>query len=194
MHPVIFEKTRDGETVYDIYSRLVKDRILFLNEAVNTDVATTLSATMLFLDSQKSKDPISIYINCTGGLIEAGLFTIYDTMQYIHSEIKTVCIGEAYSAASAILMSGAKGKRLAFPNATIMIHNVQAGTCGFSHAIEKDAARIKSINDRIVQMYVKHTGQKEKIIRDVMKEETYFTAAEALKFGLIDKIVEPKSF
>jgi len=180
--------------VYDIFSRLAKDNILFLQGEITTEESNSLAAALLFLGSQASKSPPSIYINSPGGLITSGLFTIYDTMQYLKTKVKTVCIGEALSAASIILAAGSKGMRLAFPNATIMLHNLGAGVHGFSHEIEKNSERFKKLNERVVQLYVKHTGQKESTIRGVMKEETYFTAEEALKFGLIDKIVEPKSF
>jgi ATP-dependent Clp protease protease subunit len=196
MHPMVYEKTRDGEALYDIYSRLVKDRIIFLKSVIDEDEATTICATLLFLDSQppKKKKPISIYINSPGGLVHPGLWTIYDTMTFISSPVRTVCIGEAYSAAASLLMAGEKGMRLAFPNSRMMIHNVQSGTVGAAHEIEKSAALIKHTNDAIVKLVMKHTKQKEKIVREAMKEEKYFTAEEAVKWGIIDKIIEPKSF
>ena len=196
MSPMVYEKTKNGEALYDIYSRMVKERIVFLHDAVGTEEATTLCATLLFLDSQglKNKEPISIYINSPGGLVHSGLWTIYDTMNYITSPIQTVCIGEAYSAASVILMAGTKGKRLAFPHSQIMVHNVLAGVHGSSHEIDKEAKRILKTNDDIVKVVMKHTGKREKVVRDALKEETYFSAEEALKWGIIDKIVSPKSF
>jgi len=196
MHPMVYEKTRNGEALYDIYSRLVKERILFLQDAIEVDDATTLCATLLYLDSQppKKKSPISIYINSPGGLVHPGLWTIYDTMQYIRSPIRTVCIGEAYSVASCILMAGDKGHRFAFPNSRIMIHNVSAGAIGPSHEITKTAKRIELSNEGIVKLVVKHTGKKEKVVREALKEETYFSAEEAVEWGIIDKIVEPRSF
>lgn len=194
---MVYEKTKNGEALYDIYSRLIKDRIIFLSDEINVEDATTICATLLFLDSQGSKgkkSPISIYINSPGGLVHNGLWTIYDTMRYIGSPVKTVCIGEAYSAASCILMAGEKGMRSAFPNSRIMIHNVRSGAMGASHEMEKEVELIKLSNNRIVKLVQDHTGKSEEEIKLAMKEETYFTAQEALEWGIIDKIVEPSSF
>ena len=150
----ISEKTQRGETFYDVYSRLAKDRILFLSPAygktsIDGEVATTLTAALLFLDMQNSKKEIQIFINSPGGTVANGLFTIYDTMQYIKSPIKTVCIGQAYSAASLILGAGTKGKRKAYENAEIMIHEVQAGFSGSAAETERESKRIKRLNSKL---------------------------------------------
>lgn len=189
MIPIIVEYTKNGEQVYDIFSRLVKDRIYFIKEPIETEMASTLCACLLFLDRQ-STEPISIFINSPGGLIYPGLFCIYDTMNYIKSPVKTICIGESYSAASTVLMAGTKGQRKAFPNASIMLHNVAGGARGFSHEIIKEANRIQDCNERIIKIAMKHTGKSYDEVKSVMKEETYFSAEKALEWGIIDEIVE----
>lgn len=194
MKPFIYEKTKDGEVMYDVFSRLVKDRIVFLEGEIDSDIATTVSATLLFLAAQDPTKLISLYINSPGGLVHPGLFTIYDTMSYINAPVQTVCIGEAYSAASMLLAAGTPGNRLAFENADIMIHEVQAGTIGASSKIERDAARIKRTNDKLIRLLAKHTKQTEKTVRELCEKDTYFSASEAVKFGLIDRVVKTKSF
>jgi ATP-dependent Clp protease protease subunit len=193
MSPYIYEKTKDGEMMYDVFSRLVKDRIVFLSGEVNTDIATTISATLLWLDNQDHDKEISLYLNSPGGLVHSGLFTIIDTMNYIKAPVKTVCIGEAYSAAALILSNGTKGRRLAFENSNIMIHDIQAGTIGSFTNMEKDIKRFKHTNDRLMNILSKNTGKTISEIKEQSKEDSYFTAKEALKFGLIDKIVKSNS-
>jgi ATP-dependent Clp protease protease subunit len=188
--PMIFEKTRDGEVLYDVYSRLVKERIIFLSEDVDAVTGTTIAATLLWLDHQNNKD-ISLYINTSGGTISDGLFTIYDTMQYIKSDVQTVCIGEAYSAGAVLLAAGTQGKRMAFANAEIMIHEVQSGLEGSSSEIEKQSKRIKRLGDTLYEIMARHTGQSLDKIKDDCQEEMYLTAKEALDYGIIDKIVLP---
>lgn len=187
--PLVVEKTRHGEMVYDIYSRLAKERILFLTEQIDNESATSLCATMIWLDSQNKK-PISLYINSPGGNVQDGLITIYDTMQYIKSPIHPVCIGEAYSAAALILCAGAKGYRLAYPNSEIMIHSIQAGIAPGSHyELNKEMARINKYNDKVLKLLSKHSGRSIKELSDICKEDTFLSPEEAIKFGLLDKVV-----
>ena len=188
--PLIFEKTRDGEILYDVYSRLVKNRIIFLSEEIDSEVGTTIAATLLWLDYQKSKD-ISLYINTNGGTISDGLFTIYDTMQYIKSDIQTVCIGEAYSAGAVLLAAGTQGKRKAFENAEIMIHEVQSELFGASSELEKQGRRIKKMGASLYEIMARHTGQTLEKIKADCQEEKYLTAKEALEYGIIDKVIMP---
>lgn len=189
--PYIIEKTKDGEAMYDVFSRLIKDRIVFLQDEVEFSSATTLAATLLWLDHQNDEDDISLYINTPGGTITDGLFTIYDTMQYVKSPVKTVCIGEAFSAGAFILASGSKGKRMAFPNAHVMIHEVQAGSDGPVSEIEKETKRLTQLSDRLFDLLARHTGNPIGQIKTDCQEEIYMTAQEALEYGIIDKIVVP---
>jgi ATP-dependent Clp protease protease subunit len=189
-NPFIYEKTREGEAIYDIYSRLAKDRIVFLSEDVDAETATTICATLLYLDSQSHTKPIKLYINSPGGEIHAGLFTIYDTMNYIAAPVHTVCIGEAYSAASMILSAGEKGERVAFPNAHIMIHEVQNFTGSWQSATDtvKKAKRVDDLNKKLIHLISEHSGQSLDKVTEVVKETTYFSPEEAVEFGLIDRI------
>jgi ATP-dependent Clp protease protease subunit len=192
IHPMIYEKTRDGEMLYDVFSRLIKDRVVFLSDEITGEVGTTIAATLLFLDNQSSTKEISLYVNSPGGTVCDGLFTIYDTMQYIKAPIKTVCIGEACSAAAVLLSAGTPGKRYAFPNATIMIHEIQIGELsGTGTHIEKEAKRIKVLNDKILSTVAKHCSQTLEKVKSDCKEDFYLTAEEALAYGLIDSIVKP---
>ena len=159
MSPFIYEKTKDGEVMYDVFSRLVKDRAVFLTGEINTEVASTLAATLLFLDNQDHTKEISLYINSPGGLVHSGLFTIHDTMNYIKAPIQTICIGEAYSAAAMILSSGAKGMRLAFENADIMVHGIQVGLFPDNISnLSKDVLRFNSWNTKLINILSKNTG------------------------------------
>lgn len=193
MQPFIYEKTRDGEVMYDVYSRLVKDRIVFLLGEVTTENATSISATLLFLDSQDHTKPISLYINSPGGLVHSGLFTIIDTMNYIKAPVQTLCVGEAYSAAAMILSAGAKGMRMAFENADIMIHDIQSGTIGSISTMDRDVKRMKNRNERLISILSKNTGQPVQKIRELFEKDTFFSAKEALEFGIIDRIIKPNS-
>ncbi len=188
--PLIFEKTKDGEILYDVYSRLQKERIIFLSEEIDADVGTSIAATLLWLDHQSDKD-ISLYINTNGGTVSDGLFTIYDTMQYIKSPIQTVVIGEAYSAGAVILAAGSPGKRMAFPNAEIMLHEVQSEIGGSGSEIAKESKRIERMGDTLYEIVARHTGQKIDKIKDDCSEDFFLSAKEALAYGIIDKIVKP---
>lgn len=186
--PLIWERTKEGEAMYDVFSRLVKDRIVFLAGDIDTEGATTIAATLLFLDNQSHTKPISLYINSPGGYVHSGLFTIYDTMNYIKAPIKTVCVGEAYSAAAMILAAGEPGMRLALPNSHIMIHEATAGAHGPTTEIVKHAERIKLWNDRLIELMAKHTKTSITKIRKLIKEETYLNAEDAKKLGIIDEV------
>jgi ATP-dependent Clp protease protease subunit len=190
IQPVIFERTKDGEMLYDVYSRLQKERIIFLSEEINADVGTAISATLLWLDHQSDKD-ISLYINTNGGSVSDGLFTIYDTMQYIKSPVQTVVIGEAYSAGAVILAAGTPGKRMAFPNAEIMLHELQSEVGGSGSEIAKESKRLQRMADTLYEIVSRHTGQTVDKIKDDCSEDFFLTAKEALAYGLIDKIVKP---
>lgn len=191
INPMIYEKTRDGEMWYDIYSRLVKERILFISgeDGINSEDAVAISATLLFLDHQSKTKDISIYINSPGGSTD-GLFTIYDTMQAIKAPIKTICMGEACSAAALLLGAGTKGKRFAFENATIMVHEVQvSGMAGTGSEIKREAARVEKLNEKIIETISVHTGQPIEKVKNDLKFDYYLTAKEAIEYGLIDGIV-----
>ena len=186
--PTVIEKSQYGERAYDIYSRLLRERIIFLGTQVDDHVANLIIAQLLFLESEDKDKPISLYINSPGGSVSSGL-AIYDTMQYIKPEVHTICLGLAASMAATLLAAGQKGKRFALPNAEIMIHQVMGGAQGQATDIAihaKEILRIKELTNKILS---KHTGQKlEKVAEDV--ERDYFmTAPEAKKYGLIDKII-----
>ncbi len=193
MNPVIIEKTKNGEIHYDIYSRLVKDRIIFLHEEINAEVASTIVATLLYLNLKDSDDPISIYINSPGGTVTNGLFTIYDTIQRIEAPVETVCVGEAYSAAAVILAAGTKGKRKAYPNSKVMIHNIQiSGMWGDTKDIVREAKLIEEENKKLLEVLARHSGNTlEKVTKDCTKD-FYMTAEEAVKYGIVDEILIPK--
>lgn len=178
---------------FDVISRLVKDRILFLTDEVEIGVATELVAALLYLDLQNPDKEITIYINSQGGDTQSGLLTIYDTMQFIKSPVKTICIGEAYSSAAVLLASGTKGLRFAAPNSKIMIHSLQLGNLsGTQQEIEEETKLCKKLNDTVMKIIASHTGQNiKKVKRDCLKDK-YFTAEEAIKYGLIDGIVVGK--
>ena len=176
----------------DIFSRLAQERIIFLYEEIDASIATSISATMMLMDIDDSVKPITLYINSRGGTIEDGLLTIYDTLQYIKSPVKTVCIGEAYSSAAVILSAGTKGFRFAYPNARIMIHNIQIEEMsGTQKEIQDEAKRTKELNSTMMKITAKHTGQVlKKVSRDCNKDK-YFTAEAAVKYGLIDHVIIP---
>jgi len=187
----IYEKTKDGEGAYDVYSRLLQDRIIFLHEEINSEVASRVIASLLYLD-KKSKKEISIYINSPGGEVAAGL-AIYDMMQFTSSPIKTICVGTACSAAADLLAAGSPGKRLATPNSEIMIHSVSAELSGSNKEIQEEAARLKVLHKRSIELLALHTGQTfSKVSKDCEKDK-YMTAQEALEYGIIDKILMPKA-
>jgi len=190
--PMVIEQTTRGERAYDIYSRLLKERIIFLVGPVNDNVASVVTAQMLFLESEDPKKEIYFYINSPGGLVTAGL-GIYDTMQYIKSPVSTLCIGQASSMGSFLLAAGAKGKRFSLPNSRIMVHQPSAGFQGQATDIEIHAKEIISLKKRLNLIYSKHTGKSEKEISDALERDNFMTAEEAKKFGLIDSVVEKRS-
>jgi len=186
--PMVVETTNRGERAYDIYSRLLKERIIFLTGPVDDGVASLIAAQFLFLESENPSKDIAFYINSPGGAVTAGL-AIYDTMQYVRPEISTVCIGMAASMGSLLLSAGAKGKRFALPNARIMIHQPSGGTQGQATDIEIQAKEILKLRDRLNQIYVKHTGQTVDVIEKSVDRDRYMSPDEAKEFGLIDEVV-----
>ena len=189
--PYVIEQTGRGERSYDIYSRLLKDRIIFLGSEVVDDVANSIVAQLLFLESEDPDKDINLYINSPGGSVTAGL-AIYDTMQYIKPQVSTICVGLAASMGAILLAGGAKGKRLALPNAEIMIHQPLGGARGQASDIEIQAKNIIKTKERMNKILARHTGQDfETVARDTDRDN-YMTADEALKYGLIDKIIEAR--
>jgi len=186
--PMVVETTNRGERAYDIYSRLLKERIIFLTGAVDDHVASLVCAQLLFLESENPKKDIACYINSPGGVVTAGL-AIYDTMRYIRPDISTVCIGQAASMGSLLLCCGAKGKRYALPNSRIMMHQPSGGAQGQATDIEIQAREILKLRERLNQIYVDHTGQPLKVIEEAVERDRFMSPEEALKFGLIDEIV-----
>lgn len=187
--PTVIEKTSYGERSYDIYSRLLKDRVIFLGGPIHDGVANSIIAQLLFLESQDKEKDIKIYINTPGGSVTDGM-AIYDTMMYVKPDIQTICIGMAASMGATLLAAGAQGKRFALPNAEIMIHQVMGGAEGQASDIQIHAEHIIRIKERLNKILAKHTGQKlEKVIKD--SDRDYFmTADEALKYGVVDKIIK----
>ena len=189
--PYVIEQTGRGERSYDIYSRLLKDRIIFLGSEIIDDVANSIVAQMLFLESEDPEKDISIYINSPGGSVTAGL-AIYDTMQYIKPQVSTICVGLAASMAAILLAGGAKGKRLALPNAEVMIHQPLGGARGQASDIEIQAKNIIKTKERMNRILASHTGQDYETIARDTDRDNYMTADEALTYGLIDKIIEAR--
>ena len=190
--PMVVEQTGRGERAYDIYSRLLKERIIFLVGQINDNVASLVTAQLLFLESENPKKEISFYINSPGGLVTAGL-GIYDTMQYIRSPITTLCIGQASSMGSFLLAAGEKGHRLSLPNSRIMVHPPSAGFQGQATDIEIHAKEIISLKKRLNEIYAKHTGRSIEEIKDALERDKFMTPNEAKDFGLIDKVVEKRN-
>ncbi|MDD5499051.1 MAG: ATP-dependent Clp protease proteolytic subunit [Dehalococcoidales bacterium] len=186
--PTVIEKSSDGERAYDIYSRLLKDRIIMLGGSINDAVANNIIAQLLFLDKQDKKTDISLYINSPGGVVSSAL-AIYDTMNYIKADVSTVCVGMAASAASLLLSSGAKGKRLVLPNAEIMIHQVMGGAEGQASDIEISARQILRVKANLNKILAKNTGQPLSKIEQDSDRDFYMDAEEAKKYGIVDKIV-----
>lgn len=187
--PTVIEQTNRGERAFDIYSRLLKERIIFLTGEVNDQVSSLICAQLLFLESENPKKDISFYINSPGGVVTAGL-AMYDTMQYIKPDVSTVCVGQAASAGSLLLMGGAADKRFSLPNSRIMVHQPSGGARGQATDIEIQAQEILRLRKMLNDLYVKHTGQKLTSIEKAMERDTFMGPEEAVKFGLIDKIVE----
>ncbi len=190
--PYVIEQTGRGERSYDIYSRLLKDRIIFLGSEIVDDVANSIVAQMLFLESEDPDKDINLYINSPGGSVTAGL-AIYDTMQYIKPQVSTICVGLAASMGAILLAGGAKGKRLALPNAEVMIHQPLGGARGQASDIEIQAKNIIKTKERMNRILASHTGQDYETIARDTDRDNYMTADEALKYGLIDKIIEARS-
>ena len=190
--PMVVEQSNRGERAYDIYSRLLKERIIFLVGTVNDSVATLVTAQLLYLESENPKKEISFYINSPGGLVTSGL-GIYDTMQYIKPPVSTLCIGQASSMGSFLLAAGEKGKRFSLPNSRIMIHQPSAGYQGQATDIEIHAKEILALKGRLNKIYAKHTKKSEDEIKKALERDYFLTPNEAKDFGLIDSVVEKKS-
>ena len=189
--PMVVEQSSRGERAYDIYSRLLKERIVFVVGPMNDAVASLVTAQLLFLESEDPKKEISLYINSPGGLVTAGL-GIYDTMQYIKPEVSTLCIGQAASMGSFLLAAGSKGKRLSLPNSRIMVHQPSAGFQGQATDIEIHANEVMSLKKRLNEIYSKHTGKSVDQIKQALERDNFMTPDHAKDFGLIDKVVEKR--
>jgi ATP-dependent Clp protease protease subunit len=189
--PMVVEQSSRGERAYDIYSRLLKERIVFLVGPINDSVATLVTAQLLFLESENPKKEIYFYINCPGGLVNAGL-GVYDTMQYVKSPVSTLCIGQASSMGSFLLTAGENGKRFSLPNSRIMVHQPSAGFQGQATDIEIHANEIMLLKKRLNEIYSKHTGRTVEEIKNALERDKFMTPQEAKEFGLIDKVVEKR--
>ena len=186
--PMVVEQTNRGERAYDIYSRLLKERIIFLTGGIGDEVASLVTAQLLFLESENPTKDISVYINSPGGLVTSGL-AIYDTMQYVRPAVATLCIGQAASMGSLLLAAGASGQRFALPNARIMLHQPSGGFQGQATDIEIHAKEILSLRQRLNEIYVSHTGQDLAVIEDSLERDKFMTPDEAKEFGLVDDVV-----
>ncbi|HIF58649.1 MAG TPA: ATP-dependent Clp endopeptidase proteolytic subunit ClpP [Rhodospirillales bacterium] len=189
--PMVVETTNRGERAYDIYSRLLKERIIFVTGGIEDHVSSVICAQLLFLESENPKKDIAMYINSPGGVVTSGL-AIYDTMQYIRPAVSTVCIGQAASMGSLLLAAGEKDKRFALPNSRIMIHQPSGGAQGQATDIEIQAREILALRARLNDIYVQHTGQKLAAVEKALERDTYLTPEEAKKFGLIDQVVDKR--
>jgi ATP-dependent Clp protease protease subunit len=189
--PMVVEQTNRGERAYDIYSRLLKERIVFITGAVEDDVATLIVAQLLFLEADNPKKEINMYINSPGGMVTSGL-AVYDTMQFVRPPVSTLCIGQAASMGSLLLAAGAKDLRFALPNARIMIHQPSGGFQGQATDIMLHAQEILNLKKRLNEIYVKHTGQPLKRIEDALERDTFLTAEMAKDFGLVDKVIDKR--
>ena len=189
--PMVVEQSNRGERAYDIYSRLLKERIIFLTGQINDNVASLVTAQLLFLEAEDPKKEIFLYINSPGGLVTAGL-GIYDTMQYIKPDVSTLCIGQAASMGSFLLAAGQKGKRFSLPNSRIMVHQPSAGFQGQATDIEIHANEVLSLKERLNKIYSKHTGKSEKDIKSALERDNFMTPESAKEFGLIDQVVEKR--
>tara|TARA_Y100000817_G_scaffold281333_1_gene245908 strand:+ start:487 stop:1095 length:609 start_codon:yes stop_codon:yes gene_type:complete len=190
--PMVVEQSSKGERAYDIYSRLLKERIIFLTGQINDNVASLVTAQLLFLEAEDPKKEIYLYINSPGGLVTAGL-GIYDTMQYIKPEISTLCIGQAASMGSFLLAAGSKGKRFSLPNSRIMVHQPSAGFQGQATDIEIHANEVLSLKKRLNEIYSKHTNKTVEEIKSALERDNFMTADLAKSFGLIDEVVEKRA-
>jgi ATP-dependent Clp protease protease subunit len=187
--PMVVEQTNRGERAYDIYSRLLKERIIFITGVVEDNMATLVVAQLMFLEAENPKKEIAMYINSPGGVVTAGL-AIYDTMQFIRPAVSTLCVGQAASMGSLLLAAGAKDMRYALPNARIMVHQPSGGFQGQASDIMIHAQEILSLRKRLNEIYVKHTGQPLKKIEDALERDMFFTAEAAKEFGIVDKVIE----
>ena len=190
--PMVVEQSNKGERAYDIYSRLLKERIIFLTGQINDNVASLVTAQLLFLEAEDPKKEIYLYINSPGGLVTAGL-GIYDTMQYVKPDISTLCIGQAASMGSFLLAAGTKGKRFSLPNSRIMVHQPSAGFQGQATDIEIHANEVLSLKKRLNEIYSKHTGKTVDEIKSALERDNFMTAESAKSFGLIDQVVDKRS-
>ena len=190
--PMVVEQSNKGERAYDIYSRLLKERIIFLTGQINDNVASLVTAQLLFLEAEDPKKEIYLYINSPGGLVTAGL-GIYDTMQYVKPDISTLCIGQAASMGSFLLAAGTKGKRFSLPNSRVMVHQPSAGFQGQVTDIEIHANEVSSLKKRLNEIYSKHTGKSVDEVKSALERDNFMTAEAAKSFGLIDEVVEKRS-
>ena len=190
--PMVVEQSNKGERAYDIYSRLLKERIIFLTGQINDNVASLVTAQLLFLEAEDPKKEIYLYINSPGGLVTAGL-GIYDTMQYVKPDISTLCIGQAASMGSFLLAAGTKGKRFSLPNSRVMVHQPSAGFQGQVTDIEIHANEVSSLKKRLNEIYSKHTGKTVDEVKSALERDNFMTAEVAKDFGLIDEVVEKRS-
>ena len=190
--PMVVEQSNKGERAYDIYSRLLKERIIFLTGQINDNVASLVTAQLLFLEAEDPKKEIYLYINSPGGLVTAGL-GIYDTMQYVKPDISTLCIGQAASMGSFLLAAGTKGKSFSLPNSRVMVHQPSAGFQGQVTDIEIHANEVSSLKKRLNEIYSKHTGKTVEEVKSALERDNFMTAEVAKDFGLIDEVVEKRS-
>ena len=190
--PMVVEQSSKGERAYDIYSRLLKERIIFLTGQINDNIASLVTAQLLFLEAEDPKKEIYLYINSPGGLVTAGL-GIYDTMQYVKPEISTLCIGQAASMGSFLLAAGSTGRRFSLPNSRIMVHQPSAGFQGQATDIEIHAKEVLSLKKRLNEIYSKHTGKTVDEIKSALERDNFMTSEAAKSFGLIDEVVEKRS-
>ena len=189
--PMVVEQSNWGERAYDIFSRLLKERIVFVTGPIEDYMASVITAQLLYLEAENPKKEISMYINSPGGVVSSGL-AIYDTMQYIKPEVSTLCIGQAASMGSLLLAAGEKNKRFALPNSRIMVHQPSGGFQGQASDIERHAKEIISLRSRLNEIYVNHTGKDLKTIESALDRDTFMTSDDAKKFGLIDKVVQKR--
>ncbi len=190
--PMVVEQTNRGERAYDIFSRLLKERIVFVTGPIDDTVAAIVTAQLLFLESENSRKDISLYINSPGGIVSSGL-AMYDTMQYVRPSISTLCIGQAASMGSLLLAGGEKGKRFALPNSRVMVHQPSGGFQGQASDIARHAEEIAQLKHRLNSIYVKHTGQNLDVVEDALDRDNFLNAEAAKDFGIIDEVVESRA-
>jgi ATP-dependent Clp protease protease subunit len=191
-YPTVIEQSSRGDRPYDIYSRLLKDRIIFVTGPIEDNLATAVTAQLLFLESENPKKEIAMYINSPGGHVHSGL-AIYDTMQYIRSPVSTACIGMAASMGALLLCAGEKGMRFSTPNSRIMVHQPSGGFRGVATDIERHALDILSVKKRLNEIYVRHTGQPYEVVEKTLDRDSFMTASEAQAFGIVDKVYEKRA-